>query len=115
MGVAINDSIVVLMALRSNKESASGDLDAIVKVTTGATRHVVATSLTTIGGFTPLLIDADPFWLPLAAAMAGGIAGSVLISLFMVPGWFYFYTQKNPIQVEKNETIRTTSISTQMH
>ena len=115
MGVAINDSIVVLMALRSNKESASGDLDAIVKVTTGATRHVIATSLTTIGGFTPLLIDADPFWLPLAAAMAGGIAGSVLISLFMVPGWFYFYTQKNPIRVEKNETIRTTGISTQMH
>ena len=51
VGVAINDSIVVLAALRDDAQAHSGDPDGIRRVVLRSTRHVIATSLTTIGGF----------------------------------------------------------------
>ncbi len=48
--------------------------------------HVLATTLTTIGGFLPLLIFiGGDFWPPLAIVLAGGVAGATLIALLLVP------------------------------
>ena len=44
---------------------------AIRETVMDATRHILATTLTTMGGFAPLLIDGDPFWLPFASACGG--------------------------------------------
>lgn len=56
IGVGINDSIVVLAAIRANPAASAGDHDAIVEEVVGTTRHIVSTSLTTSGGFLPLLL-----------------------------------------------------------
>lgn len=85
IGVAINDSIVVLAAIRSDADARKGDIDAIVRVVTGATRHIVATTLTTIAGFTPLLLDGGTFWPPLAIVIAGGVAGATFMALVLIP------------------------------
>ena len=51
------------------------------------TRHVVATTATTIGGFLPLLLFVGgDFWFSLAIALVGGIAGATLIALLFIPG-----------------------------
>ena len=76
VGVAINDSIVVLAAIRKNKVARTGDHAAVLDVVMQATRHVVATTLTTIAGFIPLLMDGGGFWPPLAITVAGGVGGS---------------------------------------
>ena len=93
IGIAINDSIVVLAALQSAAASASANnrtlmLDEQVGVVIQCTRHVVATTFTTIAGFTPLIIDGGEFWPPLAIAIAGGVSGATLLALFFVPAVF---------------------------
>ncbi len=88
VGLSINGSIVVLSALRANPVARAGDPDAIRETVVDATRHIVATTLTTIGGFAPLLIEGDAFWLPFASAVAGGVAGSAVLALIFAPAAF---------------------------
>ena len=56
IGIALNDSIVVLAAIRGNPLACRGDHEAILEEVMGCTRHVLSTTLTTMGGFLPLLI-----------------------------------------------------------
>lgn len=85
IGIAINDSIVVMAALEDDPEAAKGDVDAAVRVVRRASRHVFSTSLTTIAGFAPLIIAGGAFWPPLAVAIAGGVTGATLIAITLVP------------------------------
>jgi multidrug efflux pump subunit AcrB len=85
MGVAINDTIVVLAAIRGDAAAASGDRTAMRNVINRSTRHIVSTSLTTMAGFTPLIIGGGGFWPPLAVAIAGGVGGATILALFFVP------------------------------
>ena len=85
VGLAINDSIVVLAALRENPQAREGNWKATQEVVLKATRHVIATTLTTIMGFVPLMLDKTGFWPPLAIAIAGGLGGATLLALYYVP------------------------------
>lgn len=86
VGVAINGTIVVLAAIRANADARRGDTEAIAHETIGATRHIVSTTLTTVGGFIPLLVlTGGDFWPPLAVVIAGGVAFSVTLSLLFTP------------------------------
>ncbi|MBT9311497.1 efflux RND transporter permease subunit [Leptothoe kymatousa] len=85
IGLAINDSIVVLAALRDDPLARKGDPAATRHVVVKATRHVVATTVTTIIGFTPLLLDSTGFWPPLAISIAGGLSGATLLALYFIP------------------------------
>lgn len=98
IGIAINDSIVVLTALREDKAAAAGSIDAIVDVTIHETRHVLATTFTTIAGFTPLIISGGGFWPPMAIAIAGGVVGCTLSALFFVPATFGFLMRQKRAQ-----------------
>ena len=94
IGIAINDSIVVLTALREDPEASTGDSDAILRVTLHETRHVLATTFTTIAGFLPLLIAGGGFWPPMAIAIAGGVVGCTLLALIFVPSAFGWLARK---------------------
>ncbi len=88
VGVAINDSIVVLAAIQEDEAARNGDADALREVVIRATRHVVATSLTTIAGFLPLIIAGGGFWPPLAVTIAGGVGGATILALIFVPACY---------------------------
>ena len=85
VGVAINDSIVVLAAIRSSQAARAGDTQSLVEVVSGCTRHIIATTLTTIVGFTPLILGGGGFWPPLAITIAGGVGGATFLALYFVP------------------------------
>ncbi|MEM9217892.1 MAG: efflux RND transporter permease subunit [Cyanobacteria bacterium P01_F01_bin.150] len=94
IGIAINDSIVVLTALNNDKEASTGNPKAVQAVVLRATRHVLTTTATTITGFVPLLLDGDPFWRPLTIAIAGGISGATLLALYFVPAAYVLFKKK---------------------
>ncbi|MEM7663675.1 MAG: efflux RND transporter permease subunit [Pseudomonadota bacterium] len=94
LGIAINGSIVVLTQLRSNPDAMADDVLVQREVVVDATRHIVATTLTTMGGFVPLILTGDPFWLPLASSIAGGVFGSALLALYFVPAVFRIMTMR---------------------
>lgn len=88
VGVAINDSIVVLAALRGNSAARNGDRKAVQHVVMHATRHVLTTTVTTVAGFLPLILSGGAFWPPLAIAIAGGVLGATVLALVFVPSAF---------------------------
>ncbi|PQO28543.1 AcrB/AcrD/AcrF family protein [Bremerella cremea] len=85
IGVAINDSIVVLAALREDDKAREGDPLAVREVVMKGTRHVVATTATTVVGFLPLVLAGGGFWPPLAISIAGGVVGATMLALTFVP------------------------------
>ena len=85
IGVAINDSIVVLAALQGDSQASLGNIKAICQVVVRSTRHVLTTTMTTVAGFIPLLIDGGELWPPLGICVAGGVIGATLLALLFVP------------------------------
>ena len=85
VGLAINDAIVVLAALRESEAAGRADVEGSVGVVVGATRHILATTFTTIGGFLPLILFGGRFWPPMATAIAGGVVGASILALYFVP------------------------------
>ena len=85
VGIAINDSIVVLAAIAEDESASRGGVDATCRVVIGCTRHIVATTLTTIAGFVPLILAGGKFWPPLAVTIAGGVGGATLMALLLAP------------------------------
>ena len=96
VGIAINDSIVVLSAFNEDQRAKQGDPKAIRDVVMKATRHVLTTTVTTMMGFVPLLLEGNPFWQPLAIAIAGGIAGSSVMALYFVPAMYVLLMVRLP-------------------
>jgi multidrug efflux pump subunit AcrB len=93
IGLAINDSVVMLAGIRGDPAAARGDIGALHGVAMAETRHILSTTVTTIGGFTPLIIWGGNMWPPLALALAGGLLGGALLSLFLVPGAYHLLTR----------------------
>ncbi|HKJ91080.1 MAG TPA: efflux RND transporter permease subunit, partial [Oceanipulchritudo sp.] len=55
---------------------------------------ILLTSLTTIGGLTPLLLEKSrqAQWLiPMAVSLAGGIAFATFLTLFLVPMFYLIF------------------------
>ena len=94
LGIAINGSIVVLSLLQTNRACMADDVIAQRETVVAATRHIVATTLTTMGGFVPIILTGDVFWMPLATAIAGGVAGSAILALYFTPAVFRIMTMK---------------------
>ena len=86
VGLAFNNSIVVLAAIRADAQAFVGNREAIVEAVMGSTRHILSTTLTTIGGFLPLLVFVGgDFWPSLSIVLVGGVGGSMILALLMVP------------------------------
>ncbi len=111
MGLAINGAIIVLSALKASGVEARCDAKQTADVVVDATRHIISTTVTTIGGFVPLIVAGGTFWPPLATAIAGGVAGSAVIALYMVPAVFMGLARRRMTKLAANaKTIRTETI-----
>lgn len=85
IGVAINDSIVVVAALQEQHGDGQTSPDELAVTVSHCTRHVIATTLTTVAGFAPLILAGGQFWPPLAVAISGGVVGATLLAIVFVP------------------------------
>ncbi len=94
VGLAFNSSIVVLAAIRAGGTSRSGKPEAMAEKVLGSTRHLISTTLTTIGSFMPLLIFiGGDFWPPLAVVLAGGVGGSTILAMLFTPSAYRLVTR----------------------
>jgi multidrug efflux pump subunit AcrB len=85
IGVSINAALIVLSGLQADPRAAAGDRAAMVEVVAGSARHIVSTTVTTFGGFLPLILGGGGFWPPFAMAVAGGVALSVTLAFAFTP------------------------------
>ncbi|MEM6487002.1 MAG: efflux RND transporter permease subunit [Pseudomonadota bacterium] len=97
IGVSINAAIIILTALQEDPAAARGDRAAIREVVLGSSRHIVSTTVTTFGGFLPLILAGGGFWPPFAMAVAGGVLLSAVVSFYFVPPAFSLLTPSRPV------------------
>ena len=83
MGLAINAAIVILSELGATK--AGTDSDKIIAAVMTSSRHITSTTITTVGGFMPLILAGGGFWPPFAVAIAGGTALTTILSFYFIP------------------------------
>lgn len=98
IGVSINAAIIIITALQLDPSAASGEVRSMRNVVMDSSRHIVSTTITTFGGFLPLILEGGQFWPPFAMAIAGGVLLSTLISFYLVPPAFLLVarTAKQP-------------------
>ncbi|MEM1377931.1 MAG: efflux RND transporter permease subunit [Pseudomonadota bacterium] len=88
IGVSINAAIIIMTGLRDDELARNGDRTAMVDVVMSSSRHIVSTTITTFGGFLPLILAGGGFWPPFAMAVAGGVLLSTVISFYFTPPMF---------------------------
>ncbi len=87
-GIIVNDSIVLVSAYRRNLDEGIEPARAIEDAVCSRLRPVLLTSVTTIAGLFPLLLEQAPIaamFKPLAAAICFGMAYGTLLVLFVIP------------------------------
>ncbi|GAA5188944.1 efflux RND transporter permease subunit [Ferrimonas gelatinilytica] len=85
MGLSINAAIVILAELEASPEAKQGVLAEITAAVARCGRHIGSTTITTIGGFLPLILAGGGFWPPFSIAIAGGTLLTTLLSFLFVP------------------------------
>jgi multidrug efflux pump len=101
MGLAINAAIVIIAELKMDEKAIQGDRAAIIRCVQSCARHISSTTITTVGGFLPLILAGGGFWPPFAVAVAGGTVLTTLLSFIFVPAAFSLLSQRNAFELTK--------------
>lgn len=87
-GILVNDSIILVSRAEERRGWSEDDETATVMAACDRFRAVLLTSLTTVGGLTPLLFEKSlqaQFLMPMAITLVFGLALATLYVLFLVP------------------------------
>jgi multidrug efflux pump subunit AcrB len=87
-GIVVNNAIILVTFYREQLAEGLAVNDALEEAAVRRLRAVMLTSLTTIGGLTPLLFETSlqaQFLIPMATSIAFGLGYSTLLVLFVIP------------------------------
>ncbi|MBT3533890.1 MAG: efflux RND transporter permease subunit, partial [Rhodospirillaceae bacterium] len=87
-GILVNDSIILVSTIDERIASGEETTKAIIGGSQDRLRAVLLTSLTTIGGLTPLLFETSlqaQFLIPMAITMIFGLAVATFLVLLVIP------------------------------
>ena len=87
-GVVVNDAIVLIERVNENIAEGMSFFDAILSGGARRFRAIFLTSLSTVGGLAPLIMETDlqaRFLIPMALSMAAGVAFATVLTLVLVP------------------------------
>ncbi len=93
-GVVVNDSIVLVDFINARVRSGIDQRQALLEAGRRRLRPVFLTSVTTIGGLLPMLLERSfqaQFLVPMATSIAFGLMLSTFLVLFQVPVFFQLY------------------------
>jgi multidrug efflux pump subunit AcrB len=87
-GVVVNDAIVLIERVNGNLAEGMQFFDAIIKGGVRRFRAIFLTSLSTIGGLAPMIMESDlqaRFLIPMALSLAAGVAFATILTLILIP------------------------------
>ena len=87
-GIVVNDSIILVTFFKQLREKGMATNEAIITAASQRLRAVLLTSLTTIGGLTPLLFETSrqaQFLIPMAVSISFGLMFSTILVLLVIP------------------------------
>lgn len=96
IGVMVNDSLVFVGAFNANLKKGQPYKEALKDAGLSRFRPIVLTSLTTIAGLAPLIMEKSmqaQFLIPMAIAIAYGLAIATLLTLLLLPSYLVLFNQ----------------------
>ncbi len=87
-GILVNNSIILVSVINERLENGESYREAVIDGTCDRLRAVLLTSLTTIGGLTPLLFETSlqaQFLIPMAITLVFGLIVATFLVLLVVP------------------------------
>jgi multidrug efflux pump subunit AcrB len=87
-GVVVNDAIVLIERINENLACGMPFFDAILKGGARRFRAIFLTTLSTVGGLAPLIMETDfqaRFLIPMALSIAAGVAFATILTLVLIP------------------------------
>jgi multidrug efflux pump subunit AcrB len=87
-GIVVNDSIILVTFYKQLREKGMATTEAIIDAACHRLRAVLLTSLTTIGGLTPLLFETSrqaQFLIPMAVSISFGLMFATVLVLLVIP------------------------------
>ena len=106
IGVSINAAIIIMTALQEDPDALAGDIQHIRELVVAQSRHIVSTTLTTFGGFLPLILGGGGFWPPFAMSIAGGVLLSTVVSFYFTPPAFALLARKGRLVNTVNNDVK---------
>ncbi|MEJ2610207.1 MAG: efflux RND transporter permease subunit [Candidatus Thiodiazotropha sp.] len=106
-GVVVNDSILLVVFIRDATDSGVTVIKAAKQAARARFRPILLTSISTIAGLTPLLLEKSlqaQILIPLAASIAFGLTAATLVALFLVPSLYCILDDFNLLGRLHNET-----------
>lgn len=87
-GIVVNDSLILVEFYNSYREKGHDMMESLVEAGRQRLRPIILTSLTTVLGLLPLMLERSfqaHFLIPMAIALACGLASSTLLILLVLP------------------------------
>ena len=87
-GVVVNDAIVLIERVNENFAEGMPFFEAIIKGGRRRFRAIFLTSLSTVGGLAPMIMETNfqaKFLIPMALAIAAGVAFATVLTLVLIP------------------------------
>ena len=110
IGVSINAAIIIMTALQADARAAGGDIESIARTVLAQSRHIISTTITTFGGFVPLILAGGGFWPPFAMAIGGGVLLSTFVSFYFVPPAFALLARMGRIPTKATRNLDATAV-----
>ncbi len=101
VGIAVNDSIILVDSINKNKQSGMDVREAILNAGQKRFRPIIMTSLTTILALLPLTLgfgESASLRSPMAIAVIGGLVTSTILTLVIIP-CFYETIERGMIRI----------------
>jgi multidrug efflux pump subunit AcrB len=87
-GVVVNDAIVLIERINENMAEGMRFFEAILQGGARRFRAIFLTTLSTVGGLAPLIMEQDlqaRFLIPMALSIAAGVAFATVLTLVLIP------------------------------
>lgn len=113
-GIVVNNSILIVNFIKSGHEEGLSVHDAILQASSARFRAVLLTSVTTVVGLLPILVETSlqaQVLIPLVTSLAFGLIASTLLVLVVVPAFYMVLDDFGMTTLEKPEEGTAPSIA----
>jgi multidrug efflux pump subunit AcrB len=90
-GIVVNDSLILIDFINSQVRAGGKVFESVIKAGQNRFRPVLLTSVTTVAGLSPLLIETSfqaQFLIPMAVSISFGLIAATLLTLLFVPALY---------------------------
>ncbi len=97
VGLVTKNGILIVEFANQRKEEGLSKLDAVIDAAASRFRPILMTTLATILGALPIALalgDASTSRIPMGISIVGGLAFSLVLTLYMIPGLYIYLSSK---------------------